>query len=276
MSKNSLHRLLNCLPSLSKCGNLRHLDLSLVRDNIPFASLKKAISHLQKLVSLRLPYSTFLSVDDSSHLSWPPNLQRLQVSGSFPVHTISSFSWPDRLSSLTLRNCTSLAVDSMSDLISSPQLGRRLKRLKVSNSNRGLQPESINVIPAFLPGLTSLSVPGDLVMETFFDMLRSFHRTPLALEVLELDAPCTDGAPEFTTETLLDALNKGLSNLRAIGFHEIYCTDERLAEDEDIDEALKERAKRRSATAGSESDAEEREDEVVGVYYLTEDRLRLA
>lgn len=164
----------------------------------------------------------------------------------------------------------------MSDLISSPQLGRRLKRLKVSNSNRGLQPESINVIPAFLPGLTSLSVPGDLVMETFFDMLRSFHRTPLALEVLELDAPCTDGAPEFTTETLLDALNKGLSNLRAIGFHEIYCTDERLAEDEDIDEALKERAKRRSATAGSESDAEEREDEVVGVYYLTEDRLRLA
>lgn len=265
----------NCLPSLSKCGNLRHLDLSLVRDHIPFANLKKAISHLQKLISLRLPRSTILTVDDGpSYLAWPPRLSRLQLSGSFPS-SVGTFSWPDSLTSLTLKNCTNLSVGPISDLLSSPQLARTLNRLRISNSNRDLQPESINAIPAFLPGLKFLSVPGDLVLETFFDMLRSFHRTPLALEVLELDAPYTESAPEFTTETLLDALRKGLSNLRAIGFHEAYCTDERIAEDEYIDDVLKERAaKRRSEGLGADSDAkeeeEEDEDQVVGVYYLAD------
>ncbi|KAL1999147.1 hypothetical protein VTN02DRAFT_4990 [Thermoascus thermophilus] len=267
----------NCLPALSKCGNLRHLDLSLVRDHIPFANLKKAIGHLQRLTSLRLPRSTILTVDDdpSSLLSWPPGLSRLQLSGSFPPSSLSSIgtlSWPASLTSLTLKNCTDLSVGPISALLSSPQLARSLIRLRISNANRALQPESINAVPAFLPGLKFLSVPGDLVQEPFFDLLRSVHRAPLALEVLELDAPYSESAPDFATETLLDALRTGLANLRAIGFHEAYCTDERIAEDEDVDDALKERAaKRRSEVLGADEEEEQdAEEEMVGVYYLAD------
>ncbi|GFF45581.1 F-box protein YDR306C [Aspergillus udagawae] len=253
----------NSLPALSKCTNLRHLDLSLVADPIPFPNLKKAFSRLPRLRTLRLPRSTNLDVPDSSRTEWPPLLHKLQLSGQFSATTIPSFSWPPALTSLTLKNCTDLSVTSIACLLSSPQLSETLKHLTISYANRRLEPGSINAVTAFLPGLTFLSVPGDMVDETFFDVLY-FLSPPLALEVLEFDMPNLDPVLHFETSSLIMALDKGLSNVRSIGFSDIFCTDERIVEDEEVDDVLYKHARRR-AEQGAPTAVDETE---VGVYYM--------
>ncbi|RHZ68149.1 F-box domain protein [Aspergillus thermomutatus] len=253
----------NSLPALSKCTNLRHLDLSLVVDPIPFPDLKKSLSRLPRLRTLRLPHSTNLDVPDSSRTEWPPLLHKLQLSGHFSATTIPSFSWPPALTSLTLKNCTDLSVTSIACLLSSPQLSETLRHLAISNANRGLEPGSINAVTAFLPDLTSLSVPGDMVDETFFDVLYSLS-PPLALEVLEFDMPFSDPILHFETASLIMALSKGLRNVRSIGFSDIFCTDERIVEDEGVDDVLHKHAKQR-AEQGVVTAVDETE---VGVYYM--------
>ena len=148
--------------------------------------------------------------------------------------------------------------------MSSPQLGESLQRLTISGSNRGLTPESINAIPAFLPKLNFLSVPGDMVEDSFFIILCHVF-PPLELEVLEFGFPCEEFKLSFETKTLICALDSGLASLRSIGFVEDLVPDERQEEDVEIDNALQERVKRRDSQSGAESRDDE---EQVGVYYI--------
>lgn len=252
----------NSLPSLSKCLNLTHLDLSLVSDPIPFPQLKKTIHNHRRLTSLHLPRSTFLNNNTNlnnhpeSHFDWPPRLRILQLSGTFSPTTIPSFAWPPRLTSLSLIECTDLSVTALASLLSSPQLASSLRTLSIAPFNRNLHPESVNAVPAFLPGLFRLSVPGDLVEDSFFDILAHLA-PPLALEVLEFVDPVAggDGTLGFSTAALLEALEGGLANLRAVGFADVWCTDQRILEDEEIDDVLQKRAR-----PGLEGEA--------GVYYM--------
>ncbi|PLB45713.1 F-box domain protein [Aspergillus steynii IBT 23096] len=258
---------INSLPALSKCVNLRSLDLSLVGDPIPFTNLKQALSRLRKLSTLRLPRSTILTPPESSSASqaieWPPQLTRLQLSGRFNPLTIPTFAWPLSLTSLSLKNCSDLSVSNLGSLMSSPYLNHSLQRLSISGANRGLQPESVNAILAFLPRLTTLSIPGDMVEDTFFEIL--CHMAPaVALEVLEFSYPSLDPNLVFSTEALIRALGSGLANLRAVGFADLFCTEQRVEEDEDVEEILQKRAAERSGEGGYE----EREDLLVGVYYI--------
>ncbi|GAD92109.1 F-box domain protein [Paecilomyces variotii No. 5] len=253
---------INCLASLSKCSNLRYLDLYLVRESIPFTSLKKSLSNLEKLTTVRLPCYTSINVSDCANIKWPSNIQRLQLSGSFPIPSIDSFIWPDRLTSLTLRSCEDLSVGPMTSLLSSPQLGRSLKRLTVLE-NRGLQIASINAIPIFLPQLKFLSVPGGTVDNSFFEMLIEVS-TPIALEVLEFGPSDSDDL-DFSYWTLIDALDRGLANLRSVGFHVKWCTEDRIIEDERIEQALE--ARHRISATNGHAAAETDADTDVGVYY---------
>lgn len=125
--------------------------------------------------------------------------------------------------------------------MSSPQLGRTLKRFTLSCANRGLHPDSINAIPAFLPDLTYLSVPGDLVDDMFFELLTD-KTQPIALQELVFDHPYSDPELVFSTQALISALHAGLANLQNIGFAERFCTEERIMDDEELDAILTERA----------------------------------
>lgn len=80
----------------------------------------------------------------------------------------------------------------------------------------------------------------------------------LELEVLELAHPVArgDGTLCFSTVTLVEALGAGLANLRALGFADVFCTEERILEDEVLDDILQ----KRGASAASGLD--------VGVYYM--------
>ncbi|KAL3474176.1 hypothetical protein BJX99DRAFT_232018 [Aspergillus californicus] len=240
----------NSLPAISKCTRLRSLDLSLVATSIHFRELKKSISHLENLHTLWLPQSTSIKNTESasSEIPWPPGLHRVQFSGHFTAAAMQSFLWPSSLTSLNLKNCSDLSLPNISTLVSNPGLGRTLNRLTISGQNRHLSPESINATLAFMPDLSFLSIPGDVVDDTFFDIL--CHANAPTLEVLEFGYPSVEPAVYFTTENLIKALDLGLPNLRAVGFAEIFCSEDML-DDDAVDDFLLNREELRKNQPGA-------------------------
>lgn len=185
---------------------------------------------------------------------------------------MSSFPWPRTLTTLTLKNCSDLSMSSLGSLMSNPQLAT-LKRFIVSGSNRNLQPESINAIPVFLPELSSLSIPGDLVNDSFFDILSHMH-PPLPLEDIEFGFPSLDANVTFSTSSLITAMEYGLANLRSVGFSELFCTNQRILEDTEIDDFIhsrfskKERRNSKSSFKNGVEKSDYVDDDTIGVYYI--------
>ncbi|KAL4808897.1 hypothetical protein BDV18DRAFT_133430 [Aspergillus unguis] len=188
----------NSLPAIAKCTKLRHLDLSLVATPIPFKELKRSLSNLQNLRSLRLPQSTSITDSESLGLPWPPHLSRVHFSGYFFPEPMRSFRWPTSLTTLTLINCADLSLSNLSSLLCSPDLNRTLKRLTISGLNRRLSPESITSILALVPALSFLSIPGDMVESTFLELL--CHIGIPTLEVLEFGHPNVDPGTRMWTQ----------------------------------------------------------------------------
>ncbi|KAL2810413.1 hypothetical protein BJX63DRAFT_402227 [Aspergillus granulosus] len=248
----------NSLPSLSKCSKLRLLDLSLVATPIPFKDLKRSLSSLEDLRTLRLPQSTSVMDSGSYNIPWPPHLRRLQFSGHFSAALMRSFPWPPSLTSLTLKNCADLSLTNLSSLMCSPDLARTLKRLTILGQNRKLSPDSITAILAMVPELSFLSIPGDVVDDAFFELL--CHIGIPTLEVLEFGYPSVDPEVYFTMESLLKALESGLPNLRAVGFAEIFCAREDSLDDDAVDDFLLKRAEMRKLPEAGTADP--------GVYYI--------
>lgn len=163
------------LPALSKCHNLRFLDLDLVADPISITSLENAVRNLKKLATLRLPHhsldcpsTTAETNPTSTSVNWPASLREIQISGAFSESDLSAVSWPRNLTTLTLNGCRDLSVGTLGKLLSRPHLRTSLKHLTITNLNERLTPVSINTIPFALHRLEFLSAPGDLVEDTFF------------------------------------------------------------------------------------------------------------
>ncbi|EED20190.1 F-box domain protein [Talaromyces stipitatus ATCC 10500] len=252
----------NCLSPLSKCTNLRYLDLSLVHEPLSFESIIKSIRSMKRLITFRSPASMRITHEPFSkhteYPKWPPNLTTLQLSGTIETSSMDTFHWPENITQLCLKNCLTLSLEVMTAILSNPQLGTKLKRLTISTYNRGLQPECIHLIPAFLPNLVFLSIPGDLVQDMFFSMI-AYQCTELALEVLELGHTHTGERFDFEIQSLIDLLDSKLPYLRAVGFHTMY------GEYPDLDDALLERAEERGNDLRVSEETEEFD---VGTYYF--------
>ncbi|KAL5343347.1 hypothetical protein BJX70DRAFT_165899 [Aspergillus crustosus] len=256
----------NSLPALAKCSKLRYLDLSLVATFIPFKDLKKSLSHLSNLHTLRLPQATSITDSESAGTPWPPQLQRLQFSGHFSGDHIRSFSWPKTLTNLTLKNCSDLSLSNLSSLMCSPDLNRTLKRFTISGLNRRLSPEAITAALALMPSLSFLSIPGDLVDGAFFELL--CHVGIPTLEVLELGHPNADSAVYFSTESLLKALEFGLPSVRAVGFAEVFVSDDGQIDDDAVDDFLLDREELRASHPSPAGQALRTLNVQAGVYYV--------
>ncbi|KAL4952575.1 hypothetical protein BDW69DRAFT_195526 [Aspergillus filifer] len=231
----------NSLPAIAKCSKLRYLDLSLVITPIPFKDLKRSLSNLSRLQTLKLPHANSVTDTESIGIPWPPQLRRMQFSGHFSADAIRSFRWPPSLTSLTIKNCADLSLSNLSSLMCSPDLNRTLKRLTISGLNRRLSPEAITSLLALTPALSYLSIPGDMVDGTFFDLVS--HIGIQTLEVLEFGHPNLDPTVYFTTEGLLKALEFGLPNVRAVGFAEVFISDDGELDDDAVDDFLNNRVK---------------------------------
>lgn len=89
--------------------------------------------------------------------------------------------------------------------------------------------------------LRGLAVPGDLVGDTMFFVLCGLE--PVGLEVLELGASRGSGGRiaavvGFEMGSLVRALFGGLTDLRAVGFAQVFCTARMVYEDGDINKGV--------------------------------------
>lgn len=98
------HSINFCLAELSKCVNLKKLDLSFVVGHAVNMSLfLNIITKLTKLECLHAPGShdrLFMSLARPNLWQWPPNLRELHISGSL-VHCLLTSFTPESLPCLT-------------------------------------------------------------------------------------------------------------------------------------------------------------------------------
>ncbi|KAM0798385.1 hypothetical protein BDR22DRAFT_384004 [Usnea florida] len=136
----------NCLAALSKCSNLRHLDLSLVSEALSMIDLLRSTSLLPKLESLHLPRSSAHDASkDPMTCTWPVALQELYISGGIHDEALVSLgSLPPSLSHLRIGNCPHLSIVSIGNLLQTK--GLQLQHLEI-----------IAPIPALSRNPTSLS-----------------------------------------------------------------------------------------------------------------------
>ena len=164
----------NCLPALSKCQTLTHLDLSLVSESPPLPDLFKSISHLALLTSLRLPRSSGFGVHHSaSTLSltcWPPNLLDLTISGGIDAHFLHGVvALPTTLRHLSISHCPLAKGHAVTHLLRTavaplPQL----ESLKIAHMPR-LSSHALDDVLFLLPQIRRLSVSVDYVTPAMFD-----------------------------------------------------------------------------------------------------------
>ncbi|EEH09071.1 F-box domain-containing protein [Histoplasma capsulatum G186AR] len=247
------------LVTLSKCKKLRSIDLLHVIRKIEFEAIKKALQHLDNLRRLRLPRSTNITTV-ASHLSWPPNLRTLEISGTLDRTTILTFDWPPKLSSLTLAGKALKDPALIPAVLNNSYLRTHLKSLRIPYEMH-YTPQHAELLLHSIPNLHYLSIQGDLAKPPFFHTLASLP-WPLPLEILAFEQ--SQGFPDFSKEDFLHALDGGLRNLRLLGLHESHPSRLRIVSDDELDELLRRNAQR----AGHSRDEIESGDIPVGVYHF--------
>jgi hypothetical protein len=165
------------LAPLSKCSNLRSLDLALCKGDIKFTALIKAVRKLEKLISLRLPQP--FQFDDAYPIMkrsnfteniWPPHLQHLEFRGNFSsLHLdpdpdfdfFKSFHWPDSLTCLTINTNDDWDRFKINLMLQNSQLSNYLRSLTIYPDHHDSLCKSsvwIDRILTFLPRLRFLSL----------------------------------------------------------------------------------------------------------------------
>lgn len=112
-----------------------------------------------------------------------------------------------------------------------------------------------------------MSIPGECIDDYFLSTLtlaNASFSAPLSLKILEFGY--SDASPfQFSPSTFQDALCGKLSNVRAIGFHEVWFGEQRIIDDEELEEALYATAGIRAKAAASDGDLAISEQEALAV-----------
>jgi len=254
----------NCLAALSKCTNLRHLDLSLISESLPLRDFLHAIAPLKNLTSLRFPRSSSSHTSEltrSQPHSWPPNLENLHLSGRIHDTSISLIisSLPTTLTHLTIEHCPTLSRLFIWQIL--PTLAEGLTHLRISYQMPRLYRGSLDEILFHLPNLRVFSIAADYISRRFFTEYRTNEGEFLfshPLEMLELeDSGATDLPLEEykikASAVSLAVLEGRLGRLRRVRAHERLgwlATAQDREEVEDLVELLEDKA-REDAESGA-------------------------
>ncbi|EEH22355.1 hypothetical protein PABG_04566 [Paracoccidioides brasiliensis Pb03] len=247
------------LSAVSKCKRLRTLDLIHVIKQIDFQDIKKAVRRLDDLHRLRLPRGTNINTP-ASHVSWPPNLRKLEITGRLDLALMGTFDWPPRISSLVLAGEALREPVMIPAILENPYLHEHLRRLRVPYESHHTL-EHAEMLARHISNLYYLAVQEDLVRSSFFRAL-ALLQSPLPLEILSFEE--SQEFPDFSKNDFIDALDGGLGNLRLVGIHESLLSPLRMVSDDELDELLKWNANRR----GYSKKEIESGDIPVGVYYF--------
>ena len=237
----------NCLAALSKCSNLRRLDLSLVSESIAMSDLLRSTSTLSKLEILYLPRSsTHGSSEDVLKYDWPTKLRELYISGGIRDESVLDLSTlPRSLIHLSISNCPHLSMLFVGPLLK--HTGSQLQYLEITAPipGIGLGHDPLTNVTDLAPNLRHLKISLDFVGPSFFTA--SDPSLPECQFLNRLDLDCFDPAEnvDFRPERIADAIvgsESKFTKLRKLGVHhklgwmDTKASREAVAE---IDELLK-------------------------------------
>ena len=235
---------INSLASLSKCRNLRHLDLSLISEAIALSNFFLSISGLSKLQHLLFPRA---SVHEHGSIevfnTWPKNLRTLGIKGGLHDRSLLSFHRiPTSLSTLSIDNCPHLSETSIYQFLD--RVSPNLRNLAIQAPMPRLRRHELNDVLFYLPNLRILEVDIDLVLLFYLLRPSKRHGEPHPLRKLRLDAygPTSELSETASSDMVYDAVDDNiLPQLRVVEVNRRLgwqATPEARADFRDLDDLL--------------------------------------
>lgn len=235
----------NCLAALSKCSNLRRLDLSLVSEALSMIDLLRSTSLLPKLESLHLPRSSAHDASkDLMTCTWPATLRELHISGGIHDEALVSLgSLPPSLSRLRIGNCPHLSIFSIGNLLQTK--GPQLQHLEIIAPIPALSrnPTSLSDYMKHLPNLLYLKISLDFVWRSIFPNSEREEGDHYPLKQIDID--CFDPTEcEFYASDLwaVTDCKSRFGRVRKVGIHRrLGWTDTSEGKEQvrDLDDLLK-------------------------------------
>lgn len=195
---------INSFAALSKCTNLRRLDLSSIAYTLDLDSFMNSIKRLDKLDCLYYPRSCTLNNNRKlKHLaSWPMNLRELHIPGNLGEDSLEFISnFPPSLTHLSIGYCPRLIILSVHSLLQ--KLGPQLKTLEIKHSRIISGAYSLGEVLPYLPVLRRLSIPGEHIIPGFFNCASELKSKGL-FSLVELEISCSTGIPYCDAEMVIN------------------------------------------------------------------------
>ncbi|MCJ1428048.1 hypothetical protein MMC29_005955 [Sticta canariensis] len=252
----------NSFAALSKCTNLRRLDLSFIDYTLDLYSLLNSIKNLDKLEYLNYPLScTPKNIKIGEHPpSWPMNLRELHIPGNLGDDSLHFlFNFPSSLTRLGIGNCSRLFSPSVHLLLLN--LGPQLESLDIQRSRTNFGDSSFDEILVYLPVLRRLSIPAAYISAGFFTCVSNSKLKGFS-PLVELELTCSSEFPYWENERVdidynhvWDAVvDGGLDRLRRLKLHRNLKWDlsrEARRELKSLDEMLQALAREDAEASGS-------------------------
>lgn len=206
---------INSFAALSKCTQLRHLDLSLISASIPPKLLFQTLLALEDLETLFFPRSSGPQADDAKEpYAWPQKLKALHLAGWIDSKFLRTHitNVPPSLERLSIQHCPQVYAEPLLETLS--VLGDRLKHLTVRHAMPQLQVGVLDHVLLLCPNLVALRISADYISSAMFYSIENGH----PLQILDLDCSGTATADvEVAPAAVYDAVEEGrLPDLRSV------------------------------------------------------------
>lgn len=213
---------INCLAALSKCTNLRLLDLSFVSESIAIWDLLHSTASLP-IEILHLPRSSGHGTNKSiTRVAWPTKLRELRISGGLSdefVFYITAL--PPSVSSLSIGNCPRLSLLTIRPLLElrGPQL--HYLEIVAPIPALGVTFAPLDKVMDWAPNLRHLKISVEFITEQIFAMCDDVELHHKSLKSLYLHCfdptQCGDlGAAHVATGIFFGKF----TSIKILGVHE--------------------------------------------------------
>lgn len=214
---------INCLAALSKCTNLRLLDLSFVSESLAMSDLLHSIASLPRLEILHLPRSSGHETDRSIALyRWPNKLRELHISGGITDQSVVFIAdLPHSVTSLSIGNCPRLSMFTICPLLEAS--GPRLHYLEIVAPIPYLRVYSgiLDDVMNWAPTLRHLKISVDFISEGNFATYddAGLHHKFLKTLYLHCFDP-TECDEDLAAHVLNGVFFGKFTSVRILGIHE--------------------------------------------------------
>ncbi|KAI9640338.1 hypothetical protein NHQ30_011080 [Ciborinia camelliae] len=206
---------INSFPALSKCTQLRYLDLSLISASISTRLLFQTLKTLQHLETLLFPRTSNSDQGRNDEIyEWPPKLQGLHLAGGVDNSFLDThlLNVPPTLCRFSIQHCS--MVYSPALLSTLEHIGPQLQHLTIRHPMNRMGVGALDFVLLSCPTLTAFRISADFITDELFKNIPQDH----PLRILDLDCSGTAGTEvNITAGAVYDAVEEGrLPCLRSV------------------------------------------------------------